>query len=83
MRGKGIRQFCNYLWELWWWDESHSHLDRRQPKERHDTLQDGENGLLAENRMGPWGHPRRELPVSNDPKRAFPYTRVAQNLVDF
>lgn len=75
MRGKGIKQFCNYFWELWWWDERHSLLFRSQLKEPHDTLQDGENGFLAENRIGPWAVLEWNLMflVSNDPKRAFPY----------
>lgn len=48
-------------------------LFRRPLKEPHDTLQDGEDGLLAENRIGPWAVLEGNFMflVSNDSRGRF------------
>lgn len=71
--GQVANQFYNYLWELWWWDGSHSHLFRRPLKKPHDSLQDDENWLASGKQNGRWAVLEGNFIflVSNDPRGRF------------
>lgn len=80
--GQVVNQYYNYLWELWWWDGSHSHLFRRPLKKPHDSLQDDENWLASGKQNGRWAVLEGNFIflVSNDPRGRF---RVSQTSVEF